>query len=146
MQKRTLRKRDLYLNRIIAYMMWPSETFLTVQFNNSNFLCFSGRDVSVSWVTQLLVDLPTSLSCCSICTDCCPQAHKVVSRKTKTRTRIVSPFFKSFHSFRPNPPQMRVRRRIGPLIYSRTFFPACAKPIPRFAQAVVLPTPPSGLQ
>src|SRR5699024_2674126 len=38
-------------------------------------------------------------------------------------------------------PKCRIRHFGSPSI-SSTFFPACASPIPRFAQVVVLPTPP----
>ena len=39
-------------------------------------------------------------------------------------------------------PRLMVRLPCGSPSISRTFFPACASPIPRFAQVVVLPTPP----
>ena len=39
-------------------------------------------------------------------------------------------------------PRLMVRLPCGSPSIRRTFFPACAKPIPRFAQVVVLPTPP----
>ena len=39
-------------------------------------------------------------------------------------------------------PRLIVRLPCGSPSISRTFFPACAKPIPRLAQVVVLPTPP----
>ena len=39
-------------------------------------------------------------------------------------------------------PRLMVRLPCGSPSISSTFFPACASPIPRFAQVVVLPTPP----
>ena len=39
-------------------------------------------------------------------------------------------------------PRLIVRLPCGSLSMSSTFFPSCAKPIPKLAQVVVLPTPP----